>query len=100
MFIGASGGGSAKSGGTIDLTIDSYSSGSRADFAGIAGEDDAICISWITVKMYDGTTGGAWTGDIGYSCGQGWYTQTESAGVLKGTNTPYSKPPLAATPWL
>lgn len=32
--------------------------------------------------MKDSTVGGAWTGDIGYSCGQAWYEQAELAGYL------------------
>jgi hypothetical protein len=32
--------------------------------------------------MFDETPGGAWTGDIGYQCGQNWYEQGEMAGYL------------------
>ena len=32
--------------------------------------------------MYDGAQGGAWTGDIGYACGQHWYYGNQEAGTM------------------
>jgi hypothetical protein len=64
------------------LTIDSFSPGSRADYIGVAIEKNAVCVAWITVSMKDETPGGAWTGDIGYQCGQNWYLNTEMAGYI------------------
>ncbi|KFY35171.1 hypothetical protein V494_06143 [Pseudogymnoascus sp. VKM F-4513 (FW-928)] len=81
-YLGQSDGSHIEVGGTADLTIDSFSPGSRADYAGISVTDNALCVSWITVTQFDSTKGGAWTGDIGYNCGQNWYMQTESAGYI------------------
>lgn len=79
-YLGEAGGDSISAGGIIDTTIDSFSNGARAEYAGIAATDNAVCVAWITVKQFDGTAGGAWTGDIGYSCGQHWYENHEMAG--------------------
>ncbi|KFZ03596.1 hypothetical protein V502_10809 [Pseudogymnoascus sp. VKM F-4520 (FW-2644)] len=87
-YLGQSDGAHIEVGGTADLTIDSFSPGSRADFTGVSVTDNALCISWITVAQYDGTTGGAWTGDIGYNCGQNWFMQTESAGYIDADANP------------
>lgn len=68
--------------------IDQTSGGTRAEFVGVGATNNAICISWITVKQQDDTQGGAWTGDIGASCGQVWYQQAEFAGYLGGEEAP------------
>ncbi|PVH68909.1 hypothetical protein DL98DRAFT_554645 [Cadophora sp. DSE1049] len=59
-------------GGVLDTTIDSLSAGSRANFTSVA----------ITVTQFDGPLSGAWTGDIGYECGQNGFMNTEKAGYL------------------
>jgi hypothetical protein len=56
--------------------------GVRAEYVGLAAAKNAICIAWVTVSQYDGTQGGAWTGDIGYNCGQNWFEQAEFAGYI------------------
>ncbi|KAK4209220.1 hypothetical protein QBC37DRAFT_450890 [Rhypophila decipiens] len=71
------------SGGICDRTVDQAVGGRRAGYISISNENDATCIAWISVKQYDGTTGGAWTGDIGYYCGQDWYNSQEPAGQYK-----------------
>jgi len=69
-------------GGIVDTVIDSFSNGARAEYAGISVARDAVCVAWISVSQYDNTPGGAWTGDIGYECGQAWYANKEKAGYL------------------
>ncbi|KAK2616342.1 hypothetical protein QQS21_000776 [Conoideocrella luteorostrata] len=81
-YLGKSKGGHLKEGDTKDFVIDSYSPGTRAEYVGVAADKNAVCIAWITVKMYDETKGGAWTGDIGYHCGQNWFEQKEKAGFI------------------
>lgn len=44
---------------------------------------DAVCMAWISVTQFDGTPGGAWTGDVGYYCGQDWYHNKETAGYIE-----------------
>jgi len=70
------------SGGICDRTIDAGVGGQRAKYVSISNNDDATCIAWITVTQFDGTFGGAWTGDIGSVCGQSWYESVEVAGRL------------------
>jgi hypothetical protein len=62
--------------------VDQSVGGRRAGYISVSNDNDATCIAWITVQQFDGTTGGAWTGDIGYSCGQDWYNSVEPAGTL------------------
>jgi hypothetical protein len=71
------------SGGICTKTVDQSVAGRRAGYISVANDNDATCIAWITVQQFDGTRGGAWTGDIGYSCGQAWYNSVEPAGQLK-----------------
>lgn len=52
----------------------------RAEYISVSNNNDATCIAWIAVQQFDKTSGGAWTGDIGYNCGQTWYNSVESAG--------------------
>jgi hypothetical protein len=54
----------------------------QSTYVGIANDDDATCISWITVEQRDNAPGGAWTGDIGASCGQRSYPGNQPAGYL------------------
>ncbi|XWX02407.1 hypothetical protein V2A60_010444 [Cordyceps javanica] len=82
-YLGKSGGAYIKAGDIHDFTIDQDSGGTRAEYVGVSAAKDAVCISWITVKMHDETEGGSWTGDVGYQCGQHWYHQSESAGSIK-----------------
>ncbi|KAK7425868.1 hypothetical protein QQZ08_007582 [Neonectria magnoliae] len=81
-YLGQADGDHVEVGDVADLTIDSFSPGSRAEYVGVSVGDNAVCIAWVTVSMYDGTDGGSWTGDIGYQCGQNWYEQDEMAGYL------------------
>lgn len=81
-YAGQSGGCSIDSGGICTKTIDQSVAGRRAGYIGISNNDDATCIAWVTVQQYDNTRGGAWTGDIGYKCGQRWYNSVEPAGKL------------------
>ncbi|KAF2795472.1 hypothetical protein K505DRAFT_360120 [Melanomma pulvis-pyrius CBS 109.77] len=70
------------SGGICDMTIDQPVSGRRAGYISISNDNDATCIAWVTVQQFDGTRSGAWTGDVGYACGQTWYNSVEVAGTL------------------
>lgn len=81
-YLGQADGAHLEIGDAATLTIDSFSSGSRADYIGVAADKNAVCISWISVTMFDETPGGAWTGDVGYQCGQNWYEQGEMAGYM------------------
>ncbi|RSL61019.1 hypothetical protein CEP54_006481 [Fusarium duplospermum] len=81
-YLGRADGDSMELGGIVETMIDSFSGGSRAEYIGISVADDAVCVAWITVAQFDKTKGGAWTGDIGYECGQSWYANKEAAGYL------------------
>ena len=59
-----SGGAYVEIGDVKDLTIDSFSAGSRADFAGISVANNALCVAWVTVTQFDRSPPGAWTGDM------------------------------------
>mgnify|MGYP000548320561 CR=1 FL=1 len=80
-----------------DYVIDSISGGTRAEYVAVSAARNAICIAWITVAMFDGTTGGAWTGDVGHYCGQSWYPQHEKAGWLDDKKT---KPYIPKCTWI
>ncbi|KAJ6445331.1 Aspercryptin biosynthesis cluster protein B [Purpureocillium lavendulum] len=80
LYLGKVEGSFIEAGDIADYTIDSFSGGTRAEYIGVDAGKNAICIAWITVKMFDGTTGGAWTGDVGHYCGPSWYPQHERAG--------------------
>lgn len=67
-------------GGVIELTIDQNEPGVQADYISIQNGNDATCIAWVSVSQFDGSTKGAWTGDIGYGCGQNWYMSNQNAG--------------------
>ncbi|GAB7322881.1 hypothetical protein MBLNU13_g05431t1 [Cladosporium sp. NU13] len=82
-YSGSSKGCKIDSGGICEKTIDQSTSGKVAGYISISNNNDATCIAWITVEQFDTTTGGAWTGDIGYKCGQTWYNSVEPAGRLK-----------------
>lgn len=46
-------------GGVGTFTIDASTPGQRAEYVGVASDNDASCIAWITVSQFDGTPGGA-----------------------------------------
>jgi hypothetical protein len=71
------------SGGVCEKIIEQPTYGVRAGYIGVSNNNDATCIAWITVEQSDDSTSGAWTGDIGYQCGQAWYNSVEPAGKLK-----------------
>jgi hypothetical protein len=80
-------------GGMCEKIIEQPTFGVRAGYIGVSNNDDATCIAWISVEQSDETKGGgAWTGDIGYMCGQAWYNSVEPAGKLK-EGTEYTGPP-------
>jgi hypothetical protein len=79
-YNGQSDGCGLDAGGVCSVTVDQETPGIRAGYVSIANNNDATCIAWITVTQFDGTFGGAWTGDIGYNCGQDWYESSEPAG--------------------
>jgi hypothetical protein len=81
-YAGQSDGCDIDSGGICTKTVDQSVAGRRAGYIAVANNNDATCIAWITVSQFDGTRGGAWTGDIGYQCGQDWYNSLEPAGRL------------------
>ncbi|CAD0096773.1 unnamed protein product [Aureobasidium vineae] len=66
----------------LTFTVDQDVPGAQGQYIGIQNGNDATCISWITVKMFDNSLGGAWTGDIGRFCGQTWFESQEVAGQL------------------
>lgn len=83
-YLGKAGGQKIEEQGDIaDFVIQTEAAGSRADYVAVAAGNDAICISWITVTMKDGTKGGAWTGDIGANCKQPNHYSGEKAGTLE-----------------
>lgn len=51
----------------LTYTVDQDVPGAQGQYIGIQNGNDATCIAWITVKMFDNSVGGAWTGDIGRS---------------------------------
>ncbi|THX91240.1 hypothetical protein D6D08_03297 [Aureobasidium pullulans] len=67
----------------LTYTVDQDVPGAQGQYVGIQNGNDATCIAWITVKMFDNSLGGAWTGDIGRSCGQSWFESQEVAGQLE-----------------
>lgn len=72
------------------MTVDQSTPGLRAEYIAVSNNNDATCIAWITVQQFDDTRGGAWTGDIGSSCGQASHYSEESAGKLKNDDGSYS----------
>lgn len=86
-YLGRGVGGSMEPGGIVDTVIDSFSNGARAEYIGVSVANDAVCVAWVTVSQFDKTNGGAWTGDIGYECGQSWYASGEMAGYLNEEET-------------
>ncbi|KAK0113923.1 hypothetical protein ONS96_014772 [Cadophora gregata f. sp. sojae] len=81
-YLGQGAGQDIAAGDAPTITVDQSSPGTRAEFVGLSGGDDAICIAWVTVAQKDETLGGRWTGDVGYSCGENWYEQAEFAGYI------------------
>ena len=65
------------------MTIDQATPCLRAEYIAISNDNDATCVAWITVKQFDNTRGGAWTGDIGSECGIASHHSEESAGKLR-----------------
>ncbi|CAK1365144.1 hypothetical protein CB0940_08758 [Cercospora beticola] len=88
QYLGEGKGGSVAEGGLFSSTVDQGAPDTQADFVDVTFDNDAVCVAWITVKMHDGSPGGAWTGDVGSFCGETWYTQTQEAGKDKDGN-PY-----------
>ncbi|KAF2999896.1 hypothetical protein E8E13_008461 [Curvularia kusanoi] len=85
-YADETGGCDTGSGGVCDVIVDQSSeseAGRRASYISISNNDDATCIAWTTAKQFDESFGGAWTGDIGKSCGQSWYASVEPAGRYK-----------------
>ncbi|PVH76724.1 hypothetical protein DL98DRAFT_640301 [Cadophora sp. DSE1049] len=81
-YLGQGAGQDIAAGDAPTITVDQSSPGTRAEYVGLSGGDDAICIAWVTVAQKDETLGGRWTGDVGHSCGQNWYEQAEFAGYI------------------
>ena len=82
-YAGQVNGCKVESGGTCEVTVDQTVGGRRAGYINVSNNNDATCIAWISVKQDDESQGGAWTGDIGYGCGQAWYNSVEPAGRLE-----------------
>ncbi|KAK4504568.1 hypothetical protein PRZ48_005484 [Zasmidium cellare] len=72
-YIGRAQGGFIDVGGVLEVTVRQDTPGIQTDFLSVSATKDAPCISWISVSQYDGSPGGAWTGDIGKACGDYWY---------------------------
>ncbi|CAE7195967.1 hypothetical protein CFE70_007679 [Pyrenophora teres f. teres 0-1] len=88
-YSGQSGGCQIDSGGICTKTVDQSVGGRQAGYISVSNNNDATCIAWITVVQFDNTPPGAWTGDIGWKCGQRWYNSVESAGRLKDEDKEY-----------
>ena len=82
-YAGQADGGHIDDGGILTVTVDQATPGLRAEYIAISNKNDAACVAWITVKQFDDTYGGAWTGDIGSECEQASHYSEESAGKLK-----------------
>ena len=82
-YLGSSKSGSIKTSMSADFTIAQAFDDRQAEYISVAGSDDAVCISWVSVSQHDGSDGGAWTGDIGYQCGESWYHGNQSPGHFK-----------------
>ncbi|KAF1834274.1 hypothetical protein BDW02DRAFT_621876 [Decorospora gaudefroyi] len=82
-YEGEASGCNINAGGTCTVTVDQRTAAVRAGYISVSNNNDATCIAWIAVTQYDGTFGGAWTGDIGRACGQRWYKSVEPAGRYK-----------------
>ncbi|KAF2168674.1 hypothetical protein M409DRAFT_53309 [Zasmidium cellare ATCC 36951] len=65
VYIGRAQGDSIDIGGVLEVTVRQDTPGIQTDFLSISATKNAPCISWISVSQYDGSVGGAWTGDIG-----------------------------------
>ncbi|UNI23727.1 hypothetical protein JDV02_009529 [Purpureocillium takamizusanense] len=96
-YLGWADGKHIGSGDIDDFVIDSVSGGTRAEYVGVAASTDGVCIAWVSVSQFDGTPGGAWTGDVGYYCGQPWYPSKEKAGFV---DKDLSKPFIPRCTWL
>lgn len=82
-YIGKSGGGSDSAGGVIRNVLDQANPDRQADYLDVTFTNDDICVAWISVRMHDGSPGGAWTGDVGSLCGQPWHKSNPAAGRKK-----------------
>jgi hypothetical protein len=69
----------------MDFTLDQKVGGIQTEYATIIGTNDAICISWITMKNLDGASDSAWTGDVAEQCGMSYHWGNDKAGTLKDT---------------
>ncbi|KAI5247358.1 hypothetical protein E4T42_06012 [Aureobasidium subglaciale] len=79
-YLGVSSGCSMGDGGVCQVTVDQGNAGVQADYVSISNGNDATCIAWVSVSQFDSSPGGAWTGDIGYNCGDIWYYGNQLAG--------------------
>ncbi|KAF1834468.1 hypothetical protein BDW02DRAFT_579541 [Decorospora gaudefroyi] len=79
-YLGQSDGCDIGTGGLCTRTVDQTSPGKHSRYISVSNNADATCISWISVLQHDGLNNGAWSGDIGYGCGQAWYNSIERAG--------------------
>ncbi|KAM0717907.1 hypothetical protein Q7P37_006239 [Cladosporium fusiforme] len=82
-YLGKSSGAKVKEGDVNDFIIDQGSPGTQAQYVSLANGNDGTCITWVAVANKDGKGGGAWTGDIGYQCGQRWHAGGQVAGTYK-----------------
>ncbi|SMR51255.1 unnamed protein product [Zymoseptoria tritici ST99CH_1E4] len=88
-YIGKAAGAKVGTGGFREFTIDQSVPGMQGDFISVESTNDAICIAWVSVGMFDDSPGGAWTGDIGFNCGQRWYEGNQVAGKDNDTGELY-----------
>lgn len=70
-IVGKNEGGGVDRGSFTDISI-SQSTGQQATWVELRGDDDAICIPYISVTWADGSTYG-WMGDVAKECGMDWY---------------------------
>jgi hypothetical protein len=73
-----------------DITLDQAVNGVQSKYVTIIGSNNAICLSWITLTNKDGAANAAWTGDVGFNCGQSWTWGNQVAGNLNDGSGSYS----------
>ncbi|KAK5122729.1 hypothetical protein LTR85_003644 [Meristemomyces frigidus] len=81
-YLGNSGSAKMGAGDYATVTVAQSNPGRQGSYISLSNTNDAVCIAWVTVTQNDGTASGAWTGDIGYNCGQHWYYGNQNAGSL------------------
>ncbi|KAI2485079.1 hypothetical protein Ptr902_04019 [Pyrenophora tritici-repentis] len=77
------------SGGTCTKELYQYGISPEPRYISVTSTTDATCISWISVTQIGDMPPTAWTGDIGWYCGQKWYNSLNHAGRLLDSHLYY-----------